>query len=284
MRVYIDTNIVGSYLRDFPEKLAQFKAAEHRGYRFYASTDGISELACNTDFKSFETQLSTLRTLVSENCIFKQPRDLVRSELLRLTSQAIVSPLLSPFEISEMLPFIVHKYTEKEFRVLQTQQHTDKRDFLAWDKDMSAKVDRLIGKDAMPGTFDEYWAFSKSSGELRATLDSICKTNGSNLDAETLDRLLETTSFKAIHVEALLTRLFPFTRLKKLKAPHKGDSIDIRHAVAGAYCDIFLSRDNGFREFFSIAGNVWPYKVMSPDDFLNLLSEESNPSLEPRTA
>jgi hypothetical protein len=38
MRVYLDTSIIGSYLRDNPAKVDDFISARHRGYEYYAGT------------------------------------------------------------------------------------------------------------------------------------------------------------------------------------------------------------------------------------------------------
>ena len=270
MRVYLDTNIVGSFLRDLPEKIDAFKRAETMGFRYYASTEGISEFACNSDIASFERQVHMLRQLIADNCFYKQPKQLVQCDLWRLTGKRVVSLLAGPDEISQILSLTIRSHGHTGFIRDRKAYVEGNLDFFKSVKVAMNKVDTLT-KDfvSSPCPFEEYWASITSSDALRKYLEEICRDLSCTLDSDQLKKLShELSSYRATYAYILILALFLYSRLMKLQGSHRGDGVDIRHAIAGAYCDIFLTRDQRFRDLLKLGGDLWPYTVMSPEEFL----------------
>lgn len=269
-RVYLDTNIVGGYLRYSPGDITKFKSALAGGYRYYASVEVLGELACNSDQGSFATQMRTLGELVTPSCIYHQPGDLIKCDLVRFADMPLRSLLVDHDEVLRMQRVIEMVYKDEETDRIRKGHRVSIKSFDQFDKEASAEVlKRMTNMDEFPQTFAEYWAWLKSEDRLKDSFVAVCRNKtpqptleGMSLLAGNLD------SYRAIHTTLVMLKLLPYSRAMSLCTPGKGDGGDIRQAVAGSYCDLFITDDERFRKLLSLASSILPYKVLSPKDFL----------------
>ena len=262
MRVYLDTSVIGGYLRDVPARIDDFERVKAKGHKYYASTDVFSELACTSDRSRFAEQWRVLQRLVNPNCYYKQPRELVKCELQRLKRSGVCSLMVPSEEILQMLALVPGSHSETRKKHLAIGSDFSK--FNRSSRNVAGKI-----RDALPNDFMQCWARIKAVGEFDKACQDICQEHSPRLTSDELDELrTEPPRYRVIFTKILTLKLFPYCQAKGLSCPSKGDAGDLRHAVVAAYCDILLTRDIRFIEFLNRASQLLPYKVMSPEMFL----------------
>lgn len=274
IRVFLDTNIIGGFLRDSPDRLGEFQRARQAGVRYFSSTDVASELACNPDIASLQKQLAMLRGLVSDDSFYREPQELIRAELWRLQARGLLQILVPASEIAKRLPLLLCHHGERQFQDLRDHHRSQNRQFLEEDRaSTTALLELAKSTPDLPKTFEDFFRWAGAIEGGPNPLGTMSRHLGCPMTEGDWGKFRKNPSeYRVICSWMVILRLFPYSRLVNIRAPHEGDSIDCRHAVAGALCDVILTRDKAFRRFLGLAGSFLPYSIKSPDEFLAAFS------------
>lgn len=269
-RIYLDTSVIGSYLRDHPNKLTNFKGKENSSLRYYASIETIGELSVNKDFSSFTTQMKMLRELVSDDHFYHQPADLVRRDLDRFAKRPPRSLLIEREYIKGLCDLIEDIHSDNETQEFRQTHFTRGKYFLNWDRKAKENMFNTANLDGIPSTFEAFWGATSRDGVIERIIKDLGENHKINLTQAQISELYSNLpSYKSIFVHMVIQKLFPYSRMTRLCKSGRGDNNDLRQAVAGSYCDVFVTRDEDFLALLKAGEKILPYRISCPEDFLS---------------
>lgn len=269
-RVYFDTNVFGGFLPDNPGTLKDFARLSGNGFRYYSSIDVFGELAANRDKEKFIEQFGYVSKLIPAENYYRQPKDLVHCDVGRFLGKVPVS-LLAPRDSVLRAQELVQKvYLDEDMKKARAQHIDGYRDFMRSEKEALETVFREIQEpERIPRDFEVYWNSLRSRDLLRSSLEELLRPLPTKIPSSAIPRLLQDlAAYKAIFMGLIILKLHPFTRVLEICPARRGDKGDLRHSIIGAYNDIFVSRDQPFRNFLSVARPLLPFEVISPEEFL----------------
>jgi hypothetical protein len=129
----------------------------------------------------------------------------------------------------------------------------------------------LTLKEKIPATFRECWVKIRTIGEFDDTCRMQCEIHGVWLSDSQLKALgCNPPRYRALFAQVVALKLFPYCQAMGICRPDRGDAGDLRHTVEAAYCDMIITRDAAFANMMHQATGILPYKVLTPEAFLQL--------------
>jgi|GEM_PF-6126765 len=272
--VYLDTNVIDSFLRGNFSNLSLFRAIKRRyDFLFPCSIDLLAELSNNPNIADAKNSLKIVKELCSPNRYTYEPTELFQNELSFLFNSAPLTPFRTRTEAEKIFEHgFWGKLTTKRFEDIRAAFKKRNKERFAEEKaEFNAEQKHYAGLEFnAKSQFADIWAAAKSAGYCRGYLKDFVERRLKREPApdeieNVLNHIDQLHAFKCVLIHGL-SYLFVFN-IKDKRPDKLGNNMDARHIVAAAYSDFFVTMDQDLLELLNFAEGFWPFVPMSPGQF-----------------
>jgi hypothetical protein len=269
LRVYMDTNVIDIFLKDFNCLNTFLELNKNYSVRFLCGLHLLTELVINPDPEAAKTNLRIVNALCSKHCYLNDTETLLKAEIEYILEGKSYSPFATRTQAEAIFNTVWSSIDHPQFDTTMRQWNKQrKKEFYFNDKQLWNDLKK--GNHTASQTFPETLKLQLSEKAFWSWLISLAADCNVTIDSVEMQKIIEHRKNAPLINCATLGEACRFHGqfVDKHTRPKFGDDYDGIHLFHAGYADIFLTLDPGFLALMAIGKNEWPFEFMSPDTFL----------------